>query len=66
MMRDPKRIWPLCSALYALWMRFPDWRLGQLIENLTGCSDNFYVEDDDLMRMIQAVYDGTHDTVKLP
>ena len=33
-MRDPKRIKPLLMEIEKQWENFPDWRLGQLIENI--------------------------------
>lgn len=45
-MRDPNRIDVICDLLKEVWKQYPDWRLGQLIFNLTGKYDNFYVEDD--------------------
>jgi uncharacterized protein YihD (DUF1040 family) len=45
-MRDPNRIDEICDLLREVWKKYPDWRLGQLIFNLTGSYDCFYVEDD--------------------
>ena len=45
-MRDPNRIDVICDLLRDVWKQHPDWRLGQLIFNLTGRYDCFYVEDD--------------------
>ena len=47
-MRDPERIDRICNLLRDTWKLFPDWRLGQLIFNLTGRYDCFYVEDNTL------------------
>lgn len=47
-MRDPNRIDVICDLLRDVWKQVPDWRLGQLIFNLTGKYDCFYVEDDTL------------------
>lgn len=47
-MRDPERIDRICNLLKDTWKQVPDWRLGQLIFNLTGKYDCFYVEDDTL------------------
>jgi len=33
-MRDPSRIKIFCERLAAVWQRFPDWRFGQLVENV--------------------------------
>lgn len=45
-MRDPNRIDVICDLLRDVWKEFPDWRLGQLIFNLTSRYDCFYVEDN--------------------
>ena len=50
-MRDPKRIPDILDKLSALWEKYPDLRLGQLIANAHNCSpsrqcDIFYLEDD--------------------
>jgi hypothetical protein len=45
-MRDPKRIPRVLEKLAKFWDQVPDWRLGQLVVNLTSRSDPFYVEDD--------------------
>lgn len=50
-MRDKSRIVRLISKLEGYWLRVPDWRFGQLIENVkifSGVEDLFFVEDDDL------------------
>lgn len=47
-MRDPNRIDGICDLLRKVWKQYPDWRLGQLIFNLTGSYDCFYVEDNTL------------------
>lgn len=44
--RDPKRIERILTKLRRAWHMHPDLRLGQLIVNVTGKSDPFYVEDD--------------------
>ena len=46
-MRDPKRITPLLTELEKQWKRFPDWRFGQLIENIKrfyGVDDLFFID----------------------
>lgn len=57
-MRDPKRIPKLLAAIQAYWEKNPDLRLGQLVRNLAGDEDVFYVEDSKLwtgLRKVQAV-----------
>ncbi len=49
-MRDPKRIPKLLGKLQAFWEKDPDMRLGQLVSNLAGDADVFYVEDSKLER----------------
>ena len=54
-MRDPDRIYEIMTLLQAGWQKVPDWRFGQLVENLKryiGVDDLFYVEDDKLKEKI--------------
>ena len=42
------------------WEKVPDWRLGQLIENLKryiGIDDLFYIEDDEMTKKIVDFFD---------
>ena len=52
--RDPERIDPMIDALRALWHRHPDYRLAQLIVNLTGkvSPEVYSFEDAPLERSI--------------
>lgn len=55
-MRDPKRIKPLLMEIEKQWERFPDWRFGQLIENIKRFYDInnlFYIEDDKMLELIK-------------
>ena len=52
-MRDPNRIDVICDLLREVWKQYPDWRLGQLIFNLTGRYDCFYVEDDTIEEVLK-------------
>lgn len=55
-MRDPDRIIHLLGELGKQWSRFPDWRFGQLIENIKrfyGVDDLFYIEDDKMLELIK-------------
>ena len=54
-MRDPERIERICDLLKEVWKQYPDWRLGQLIFNLTGKYDCFYVEDNVLEEKLKGV-----------
>lgn len=58
-MRDPNRIDRMTSKLRRLWHLKPDWRLGQMVDNMKGVAGPqcftttvFSVEDD---RMEQAI-----------
>lgn len=55
-MRDPQRISIICNNLAELWQQVPDWRFGQLIENLKihlDMSDLFFIEDEELIKKAQ-------------
>lgn len=56
-MRDPNRINVICEKLAELWALVPDWRLGQLFNNLQRAerSDLFYMEDDKLIDRLRAM-----------
>ena len=57
-MRDPNRIDKVIDAVKEAWKENPEWRLGQLIVNISraaNCSDPFFLEDDRLMGVITAV-----------
>ena len=63
-MRDPERISVILDELRQFWMRHPDWRLGQVIVNLTeakSTSDIFYIEDDVFLHKLQQSKDETGD-----
>lgn len=59
-MRNPDRIYEVMTLLQAGWQKVPDWRFGQLVENLKryiGVDDLFYVEDDKLKEKIIDYFD---------
>ena len=59
-MRDPNRISEVLIMLQQGWEKVPDWRLGQLIENLKryiGIDDLFYIEDDEMTKKIVDFFD---------
>jgi hypothetical protein len=62
-MRDPARIEPMVKLIRAAWELYPDMRLGQLFVNIVRpkqpCPEVFYVEDDELVRRVEA-YFSTH------
>lgn len=51
-MRDPKRIPVLLQAIKEVWERHPDLRFCQLVQNITGMNDSFYLEDEEFSRKL--------------
>lgn len=59
-MRDVSRIPRIISVLEDIWRRVPQWRLGQLIENIkafSGKDDLFYVEDDEMENILKEFFE---------
>ena len=55
-MRNQQRIQKILDLLEKAWKKVPDWRLGQLIENIArdmGWDDAYYMEDDDLEKELR-------------
>ena len=56
-MRNPERIPEVLKELEEFWKQNPDWRLGQVISNLSyeimGSNDPFYMEDKDLLELLK-------------
>ena len=56
-MRNPERISKMLKELETFWEQNPDWRLGQVISNLSyeimGSNDPFYIEDKDLLELLR-------------
>ena len=58
-MRDTNRIYKFCNELARLWSQVPDWRFGQLITNITNdmqSTEFFYIEDDEMMKVIKSCF----------
>lgn len=58
-MRDPNRIKPFLETIAKCWSQVPDWRFGQLIENIKNrllIKDLFYIEDKELEEAIKNVF----------
>lgn len=58
-MRDISRIPRITDVLEDIWRRVPQWRLGQLIENIkvfSGKDDLFYVEDDEMENILKEIF----------
>ena len=56
-MRNPERIPEVLKELEEFWKQNPDWRLGQVISNLSyeimGNNDPFYMEDKTLLELLR-------------
>jgi hypothetical protein len=59
-MRDPKRIFDILKSMELLWRLFPDWRFGQLLENVIGTRSStgqiWFLEDDILETYLDDFY----------
>lgn len=56
-MRNPDRIPEVIKELEEFWKHNPDWRLGQVISNLsyelTANNDPFFIEDNQLLELLK-------------
>lgn len=58
-MRDISRISRILELIEYYWLKVPDWRLGQLFENVktfSGKKDLFFIEDDKLMELFEEFF----------
>ena len=63
-MRDPNRIPYIMSLIAQGWQKVPDWRIGQIFENLkrySGKDDLFYMEDDEFIQLLINYFDLDED-----
>ena len=63
-MRDPKRIDIILQEIGAIWHKYPDMRLGQLIGNVLEGPSLYYVEDDSLVKALKDAYEGAKEPVE--
>ena len=59
-MRNINRIYDIMELLTSGWTQVPDWRFGQLIENIkrySGKDDLFYIEDDEMEKILKEYFD---------
>ena len=63
-MRDPKRIDIILQEIGAIWRKYPDMRLGQLIGNVLEGPSLYYVEDDSLVKALKDMYEDAEEPVK--
>lgn len=55
-MRDVKRIDVMIDRIREIWKKYPDLRFMQLIVNCLGNELSYYLEDDELLYMINKTY----------
>ena len=58
-MRNMGRIPRMMEIIESYWIKVPDWRFGQLIENIKTFSekpDLFYVEDDEMIELFDEFF----------
>jgi uncharacterized protein YihD (DUF1040 family) len=60
-MRDVNRIEPLMRNLEQLWIKHPDMRLCQLLLMLNKGRDLFYLEDHELLELINEWLDKNNE-----
>ena len=56
-MRNPKRISKILKELEEIWKRNPDLRLMQLIVNVFGEENLYYLEEDELISNLKDFYE---------
>lgn len=62
-MRDRSRIDDFCNELAMYWKKVPDWRFGQLIQNVYGTADKdiFFMEEDESLRLFKSFFSVPED-----
>lgn len=57
-MRDPNRLYGFYNKLQEIHMKYvPDWRFGQLLSNIFGSEDIFYLEEDALIKRVEEYFE---------
>lgn len=57
-MRDINRIDLILDRLKTLWKKYPDLRLGQLILNVLQDPALYYIEDEELVELLEEFYNN--------
>lgn len=57
MTRDPARIDTLLALLRTYWQKYPDLRLGQIIDNFSDHVPVWVIEDDALIKCLKVALD---------
>lgn len=59
-MRNPNRLYGFYDELRRIHMQYvPDWRFAQLIMNVFGTTDIFYMEEDYVLKRIKKYFGET-------
>ena len=57
MARNPNRLYPFYDELRRIHMTYvPDWRFGQMMVNIFGTQDIFYLEEDDVLKRVKQYF----------
>ena len=57
MARDPNRLYNFYDELRRIHMTYvPDWRFGQMMNNIFGTADIFYLEERDVLKCVKAYF----------
>ncbi len=58
MSRNPQRISEVLDLIEAIWRKYPDLRLCQILDNIHSKSVHqlYYIEDDELYRLLCEIY----------
>lgn len=63
-MRDPKRIDKFLEEFGKYWKEVPDWRFMQLICNLPFKRDPFFIEEEELLDILEDFFHSSTDENK--
>ena len=56
-MRDPNRLYHFYDELCRIHMQYcPDWRFAQMISNIFGDTDIFYMEEDYVLKRVKMFF----------
>ena len=57
MSRNPNRLYFFYDELRRIHMTYvPDWRFGQMMSNIFGTHDIFYLEEDEILKQIKQYF----------
>ena len=57
MARNPNRLYNFYGELTRIHMTYvPDWRFGQMMVNIFGTQDIFYLEEDDVLKRVKQYF----------